>query len=118
MKPQTTQEQLQKDCENIAKELNRLCGLKSKNKLNEYISGDNVLDFDYTITRNGEYKAVELCVAYGGPNIFIDASDGYIKGYWGGEEAQYPFSYDIRDALDDYFSELFQTCEIKRGWKK
>ena len=52
-----------------------------------------------------EYYGAEICVAWGGPNIYIETRDSYVKGYWG-DEVSIPLSYSARDAIDEIIDEL------------
>lgn len=56
----------------------------------------------------GDYYGAEICVAWGGPNIYIETRDSYVRGYWG-DEVSIPFSYIARDAVDDIIDEL-RSC--------
>jgi hypothetical protein len=52
-----------------------------------------------------EYYGAEICVAWGGPNIYIETRDSYVRGYWG-DEVSVPLSYKARDAIDYIIDEL------------
>ena len=67
---------------------------------------DDALDFEITIGRQGDFKAVNLTVAWGGPNIYV-CSRGTVKGYWGGDEASYPLHSDVLEKLWDHGAELY-----------
>lgn len=68
---------------------------------------NNVLDWEYRVSRDKEYRSCEICVGWGGPNIYIDTDDAYVKLYWGNTQTQYPIKYDTRDALDECMEEYF-----------
>ena len=68
---------------------------------------EDALDIEYRCNSRKEYRSAEVMVAWGGPNIYIDTADSYVKLYWGGENATFPLSYDARDALDEYLEEYF-----------
>ena len=48
----------------------------------------------------------EICVAWGGPNIYINTRDAYVESYWGSTEVKIPFSYDACNIINDYIDEL------------
>lgn len=77
-----------------------------KMTLYEYL--DNILDVNYTISSRGEYRSASICIACGGPNIYIDTDDAYVKLYWGGTRAQAPISYNVRDEIDAIMEEWYE----------
>lgn len=48
-----------------------------------------------------DYFGADICVAWGGPNIYIETSDSYVRGYWGSDRAEYPLSYSACDKIND-----------------
>lgn len=71
----------------------------------DYLSDS--LDWEYRVTRDKEYRSCEICVGWGGPNIYIDTADAYVHLYWGNTQTQYPITYEARDALDEACEEYF-----------
>lgn len=69
---------------------------------------DDVLDVDFTINRFKEYKSCNICIGFGGPNIYIDTADGYIKLYWGSTREQFPIHYETCEAVDDWAREYWE----------
>lgn len=69
---------------------------------------DDVLDYEFTITRSKEYKSVKIWVTLGGPNVWIDTSDSYIRLAWGTNREEYPLSYYVSDEIDSIFEEYYQ----------
>lgn len=98
-------------CKNIAEELKSIYNGEIKSDdgeimtLHEYMS--DILDFEYTITSRREYKSVKIWVTLGGPNVWIDTSDSYIRLAWGSEREEYPLDYDICNEIDAIFEEYF-----------
>lgn len=74
--------------------------------LYDYFDGD-VLDIDFTVNYQKEYKAVRICVAWGGPSIYIDTLSGNVELYWWTERASYRLRSDVIDALDEWAEEYF-----------
>ena len=66
----------------------------------------DALDVEYTVSGRGDYLGSRVCVALGGPNIYIDTRNQKIQGYWGGDHIERSYSRDAL-ALDDYLEEMF-----------
>lgn len=64
---------------------------------------EDVLDIEYRVSREREYNSAEICVAYGGPNVYIDTKREYVIGVWGGDTVEIP--YTDRLGIDDELSE-------------
>lgn len=77
-------------------------------ELSIYDYFDDFLDIDYTVNRYKEYQSASICIGWGGPNIYIDTNDAYVKLYWGSTREQYPIYYTTRDVIDEWAEELFQ----------
>ena len=65
------------------------------------------LDIDYTVNRYKEYQSASICIGWGGPNIYIDTADAYVKLYWGSTREHYPIYYHTRDVIDEWAEELY-----------
>lgn len=76
-------------------------------ELSIYDYFDDFLDIDYTVNRYKEYQSALICIGWGGPNIYIDTDDAYVKLYWGSTREQYPIYYGTRDVIDEWAEELF-----------
>jgi hypothetical protein len=63
-------------------------------------------DIKYIVGSDGTYYGAELMVAGGGPNIYVETRDNTVRGYWGGDKAQWGFLDNI--GLDDACEELYQ----------
>lgn len=73
--------------------------------LYDYFS--DVLDFDYTVNRFKEYSSVKIWIGLGGPNVWIDTADSYVRLAWGCNKEEYPLSYYVRDEIDAIFEEYY-----------
>lgn len=60
----------------------------------------DALDFEYTINRDGSYKACRVMVAFGGPTIYVDTLHEQVELYWWTDRASYPISKDAAIELD------------------
>jgi predicted RNA-binding Zn-ribbon protein involved in translation (DUF1610 family) len=68
---------------------------------------EDILDIDFIVSRDREYRSCKILVAWGGPNIYIDTASAMVKLYWWTEYAEYPLSYEARDAIDEWAEEWF-----------
>jgi len=66
---------------------------------------DDALDFEYVISRDGDYRGGSVLVAFGGPNIWVNTMTGQVEGYWGSDRATANFIDGI--GLDDYLENLW-----------
>ena len=68
---------------------------------------EDVYDIEYRISGNGEFRSVQILVACGGPNIYIDTAQKRVVLYWWTDRADYPISYDAANALDEWAEEYY-----------
>jgi hypothetical protein len=98
-------------CKRIAEELENIYNGAALNEDGESITlydyFSDVLDFEYTIDSRKQYKSVCIWVTLGGPNVWIDTSDSCVHLAWGSDRETYLLDYDVRDAIDDIFSEYY-----------
>ena len=72
----------------------------------DYLS--DVYDIEYRIAADREtLNSVKLCVAVGGPNIYVDTGDNLVKLYWWGDYAEAYIPYYISEQITGYFEELY-----------
>jgi len=71
----------------------------------DYMS--DILDIEYRCGSDREYRSCKIMVACGGPNIYIDTAGALVKLYWWTEYAEYPLSYEARDAIDEWAEEYW-----------
>lgn len=101
----------QKYCKAIAEELKSIYNGEQVNEdgeqmtLCDYFS--DVLDFEYTIDSRKEYKSVKIWITLGGPNVWIDTNDSYIRLAWGSSREEYPLSYYVSEEIDSIFEEYY-----------
>lgn len=67
----------------------------------------DVLDVEYRVGSDREYRSVQVMVACGGPNIYVDTASKSVELYWWGDRASCLLLSDTVDAIDECFSELF-----------
>ena len=57
----------------------------------------DLLDINYTLDSERQYKGARILVAFGGPNIWIDTAKNTVEGYWWGESYTDSFTEDAMD---------------------
>lgn len=67
--------------------------------------------YDFEVTRGGLEKdapirGVRVCVAFGGPNIYIDTNECAVKLYWWTDRAEYLLDRNACNELDELIEEL------------
>ena len=68
---------------------------------------NNTFDIKYTVDSDLDFVCVRAMIAFGGPNIFIDTSNGRVELYWGSSKAEAVLSNCAVDAIDAYFEDLY-----------
>lgn len=110
MNENETVKALERITKDIAKELDEAAAnnfmIKNEDSEDEDYF-DDILDVNYLINSDMSYKAVKICVGWGGPNIYIDTESDRVVGYWGFKTAYYPLSYDTVCAIDAYWEERY-----------
>ena len=77
---------------------------------------ENVLDINYTIHSDGDFKSCRVAISLGGPNIYIDTADREVQGYWGFDRYFAYLDNDICDSIDDYFEAYYQLVRNKNNY--
>ena len=71
----------------------------------DYFEG--MLDIDYIIDSNREYKACRIMMACGGPNIYINTWDKKVELYWWTESGEAWLPSEICDEIDSFMEDLY-----------
>jgi hypothetical protein len=69
---------------------------------------DDALDIEYRIGSDRRLRSVQIMVACGGPNIYIDTASRQVELYWWGDRASYPIDRDVCGEIDTWAEELYQ----------
>ena len=69
----------------------------------DYLEG--VLDIEYVVGSDGEYRGARVLVAFGGPTIWINTRTNTVEGGWWEESARAHFDDEI--GLNETLEELF-----------
>lgn len=73
--------------------------------LYEWLLCDN-LGVKITTDINGEdLYGCQICVGWGGPNIYIDTNDKAVTGYWWTERWETPLTGEVCDMIDEIVDE-------------
>ena len=81
--------------------------LQGGTTLNKYLNG--VLEITYLTGAKKEFKGVELLVAFGGPNIYVNTRYNQVEGYWGGTNCTLNFKDKL--GLNAYFEEHWECIK-------
>lgn len=65
----------------------------------------DVLDIEYRVGSDREYRSAEVLVAFGGPNIWIDTKNNTVNGAWASD--RFSWSYQDNIGLEDALEEIF-----------
>ena len=114
----TTANDLQKYVDGIAADLRKLYEADPTDEEREAAeeNGDacdlysyftDALDIEYTISSRGDYLGARIAVALGGPNIYIDTREGYVKGYWGTDRKEAWIPSEICEEIDSIMEEYY-----------
>jgi predicted RNA-binding Zn-ribbon protein involved in translation (DUF1610 family) len=76
-------------------------------QLSIYDFFEDCYDIEYRIGSDKELRSVQIMVACGGPNIYIDTASKKVELYWWTEKADYPLSYESVEAIDEWAEELY-----------
>ena len=72
---------------------------------------EDIFDIEYRISGRGEYRSVQIMVACGGPNIYIDTASKQVELYWWTDRAEYPITCDAADALNEWAEEYYNCTK-------
>lgn len=68
---------------------------------------EDVLDIEYRCDSRREFRSVQIMVACGGPNIYIDTASQKVELYWWGDRAEWPLDSDTVAAVDEWAEEMW-----------
>lgn len=73
----------------------------------DYFEDNEPYNIEYRIDSNKELRSVEIMIACGGPNIYIDTAKNAICLHWWGSSAEYPIDDSTAATIEEYFNEFF-----------
>ena len=65
------------------------------------------MDVQYILNAQGEVSGVQLQIAVGGPNIWVDTHIGVIMGFWGSDRYMVGMHRDVAGEITDWYGELY-----------
>lgn len=68
----------------------------------------DVLDIEYLVTSDRQYKAARLLIAFGGPNAWIDTRTSRLEVAWWSAPEYRDLPSAFIDGLDEYLSEYWE----------
>lgn len=70
---------------------------------------DSVYNVEFRMNgkNTDDLRSVQIMVACGGPNIYLDTASGNVELYWWGETAKWRMTMDCVDALNDWAEEYW-----------
>lgn len=70
---------------------------------------EDCLDIEFRVSGRSRdaLRSVQIMVACGGPNIYIDTATKQVELYWWTDRANYPISYSACDEIDDWAAEFW-----------
>ena len=81
--------------------------LKDWEQLSLWDYMEDILDMEWILNGQREYKACRILVAFGGPNIYLDTMTGNVELYWWGDRASYRMTSEAVDAIDEWAEEYW-----------
>ena len=74
---------------------------------------EHILDEEYRIGADGQYRNVSILIEYGGPTTYIDTKTRSVNLHCGSTEVQYPLSSRAVDAIDGFMKDLYDTLRYE-----
>lgn len=68
---------------------------------------EGVLDIEYRVSSDGEYKSAEVLIGFGGPNVWIDTKEQAVVCAWWSEAVSVSLPREFTDGLDEALEELW-----------
>lgn len=103
-------------CKRIAKELEQyikgdIFDDVTGEQLSIYDYFSDILDFEFLIDSQMNYKAIKVYVTLGGPTVWIDTYTKCIELRWANEKASYFLNDDTINEIDLYWEEYYNMCK-------
>jgi hypothetical protein len=69
----------------------------------------DVLDIEYRVTGDKQYRSAKLCLGWGGPNVWLDTHTGMLSVYWGSDSATVELPLSFIDYLNEALNEMWHS---------
>ena len=76
---------------------------------------NEVFGVELTITDSLEYRGCRVCIAWGGPGIWIDTMTEKVELKWWGDDAETFLSHETVKEIDEHFEEEWKQNLEWRG---
>ena len=73
----------------------------------DYLSDVYNVEFRTNGKKADDLRSVQIMVACGGPNIYLDTASGDVELYWWSDRARWPMSRAAVEALDEWAAEYW-----------
>lgn len=93
--------------ENRIEEIDKQISEIEDSSIYDYLN--DVLDIEYIVSGSLDYLGCEICLAYGGPGIYLNTREQVIKGRWWGDKTDYMLNNDLCNAVDEVMEEYYNA---------
>lgn len=73
------------------------------------------LGVEFTVDEHLDYRSVRICLAYGGPNVYVDTGSGDVELSWGFDTVAVRIPWATVGAIDDWAEAVY---EDRRGSRR
>ena len=104
--------QIEADCEagypfGIVSKDNPATAKNDGDEIDGYDYLEGVLDIQYTVSGDRQYRGGRVLIAFGGPNAWVNTITGAIECEWYSETVYVPLHEDFVNELDSTLNELW-----------
>jgi len=100
---------LQQNVQSIAQNLQHGYTSDDGDEVDGYDYLADALDIEYIVSSEKKFLGARVCVAFGGPTIWINTKTKTVEGYWWNETEFASYDHDYMD-LDSVLEELWEGC--------
>lgn len=76
-------------------------------ELSAYDWLEDVLDIEYRVGLDRNYRSSRLLLGWGGPNVWLDTQTATLSVYWGSDSATVNLPESFTEALDEALEEIW-----------
>ena len=71
----------------------------------------DALDVEYTVSSRGDFLGARVYVTLGGPNVWVDTREGYVKGAWGSNREEAWIPSEVCEEINSIFEEWYSCLK-------
>lgn len=75
----------------------------------DYFDNNEILDIEFRIGSDSQYRSASACIVMGGPSICIDTEIGAVMLYWDSTTCKSILNRNAVHLLDSYFEEMMEA---------